>query len=148
MAEWEFDLYRVVRDGDQLWHVTGRWLDIDSGRREYMLEDMTWTRGERRDADWFEDEAEATRHRVEGTKPAVEIGYRVNGMLSGPDEAQRRLHRRRDEDKLGCVHEQTPCSHCGVEDSEEIYIVQTPSSSDEETTIWCRVCGHMEVVRE
>ena len=141
---WAFERWQLVRDDrDRLWHITARWEDVDTGSREYFIEDATWTRGERRDADWFEDEAEATGTVVVGTKPAVELGYRVNGLLCGPDEAPDRLDRDRERGRT-CTHDLTPCSHCDTDDPEEIDVVMTPSSSAEANATWCRVCGHVE----
>jgi hypothetical protein len=147
-TEFAYQRWQIVHDGTgQLWHITSRWRDEDTGQRWYFLEDMTWTDGERRDAQWLDETGAATGHRIEGTKPAVELGYRVNGRLCGPEEAATKLQRDRSNDR-GCIHDRVPCSNCEKGDSELIDHVATLRGGVERVTTWCRLCGHMEVFED
>jgi len=143
--QWRFEKGDILRDENgQLWHVTNRWQDIDTGRRKYHIEDMTHTAGEDRDADWFESHAEPTGENITGSKPATVFGYRVNGLLVGPEYAPEKLQRDRERGR-GCLHEETPCPHCGTADSQAIDIIQSYSDDEASVTV-CRVCGHTEEV--
>ena len=105
MSDWLFDRDAVLLDKEGYWwHVRDRYVDVDTGDRQYGLEDATWTAYERDDAEYIEEQYESDGWKTD-TKPAHERGYRVNGSLCGPSSI--------DFWRGGACVSDHDCAHCG-----------------------------------
>ena len=135
--DWFYDTGAVVEHPETgaWWHIIGRLRDVDTGSRFYRLADATHTEYmERTHADYVEGEFESLGWSTD-TKPAAENGFRVNGVLCGPQDIDHYKGKK-------CVHERQ-CSECGM--AREGYIDIIHSFEDGElhkTMLECRSCGN------
>jgi len=138
MTNWKFGKNEVLVRDNEWWHVRHRRQCVDCEDREYVLADATHTDYKTLHADdvegWdgyeglFESDGWETTH-----KPASVNGYRVNGVLCGPEGLN---HRQGQE----CVHERE-CPNCGADGMGEIDIIHAIEDKEVvDTQCECREC--------
>jgi hypothetical protein len=144
MTEWKFDQHEVLEDNEgRWWHIVDRWVNVDGNKRKYELADATHTEYKTLhagDVEGFPSEAPMfdTTGWETTTKPAAENGFRVNGVLCGPQA----IEFWRDND---CIHEET-CSDCGADGKGEIDIIHDIENQEVQSSHYlCRECGNQWV---
>lgn len=148
MSNWKYDHHEVLRDTDGYWwHIANRYECRDTGERLYYLWDGTHTGDRYESADHLEGEMYRDEPPYESlgwtasVKPAAVNGYRVNGMLSEPENLPRWLGN-------SCVSDHD-CPSCGegTEQSAD-YVVSFADLNVEYVEIRCGACGETNELPE
>jgi len=131
--DWFYDTGAVIihPETGEWWHVLSRYRDVDTNTQFYRIGDATHTEyKDRIHADWLEEWDSAGWKT--NTKPAAERGYRVNGVLCGPE----RVDYHKDKE---CVHGYQ-CPECESDGWGELDIIH--DHAEERIVCECRVCNN------
>jgi len=136
-SDWQFNKNEVLEnDNGDWWHVVNRLESVDGPSRYYVLEDATHTERQQ----LHKDDVEGELGMFEScgwdtnTKPATENGFRVNGVLCGPNSIDYWRGN-------ACTHD-AACQHCGSDGRDEIDIIHDIKNREVQSSHYiCRECG-------